>query len=178
MEDSMRAHQIGLFLGLCLLLLVCGGCKQGQGQAPPPLDKDMLIGKWEADDPEQFIQTFEFAADHSLKMTIRTLPDVVPGKFEWTGETKLTVEYQPSEEMQKKCRAFLADFKAKTRERGEKTPGPTGAAITRSADLYPDEVPTKDVYQVGLSDRHGPVLIVSTEKELRQRFKRPKSDGK
>jgi hypothetical protein len=177
MGDPMRARFAGRLVALCLLLGICAGCKQGQGPAPPPLDKQLFIGKWEADDPEQFIQAFEFGTDHTFKMTIKSLPEAVPGKYAWTGETRLTLEYQLSEALQKKTKAILAEVKAKIRERGEKAPGPTGPAITNSANQYPDELPPKEELRVGLSDRYGPVLIVTTESGLNFRFKKPKSNG-
>jgi hypothetical protein len=170
MGDSMRAQPAGLFVILSLLLGACGGCKHAQ--APPPLDKDLLIGKWETDDPEQFVQTCEFAADHSMKMTIKKLPEAVPGKYTWSGDKTLSVEYQPSEEMQKQGKVLLAEIKKERKELGEKTGGPTGAGILSSANLYPDELPAKEDFQVGLSPVNGPVLLLTTEKGLKFHFKK------
>jgi hypothetical protein len=177
MEDSMRARFAGRWVALSLFLAVCGGCKQGQGHAPPPLDKQLFIGKWEADEPEQFIQALEFGTDNTFTMRIKSMPETVPGKYAWTGETRLTLEYQLSEELQKKTKAALAEVKAKIRERGEKAPGTTGPAIANSAKQYPDELPAKEELRVGLSDRYGPVLILSTESALHFQFKKPKTNG-
>lgn len=173
----MRARFAYRLTALCLLLGASSGCKQGQGHAPPPLDKEQLVGKWETDEPEQFIQGFEFGADHSFKMMIKSVPEAVPGKYSWTGETKITLEYQPSEELQKKVKAVLGDFKAKIRERGEKSPGTSGPAIIKSANQYPDELPAKEELHVGMSDRYGPVLIVSTQSALNFRFKKLNPNG-
>jgi hypothetical protein len=173
----MRTFYFGPFVLLCLLLILCVGCNRSQGHAPPPLDKDLLIGKWDADEPEQFIQSCEFAADRSCKLTLKSVPEIVPGMYSWTGETKLTLEYRPSEEAQKNCKVFLKKLKAAIREKGENSPGSTGPALANSANQYPDELPAKEEMRVGLADRYGPVLILTTESGLNFRFKKPKANG-
>ena len=61
-----------------------------ENHSPPPLDKGMLLGKWEAEEPEQLIQAFEFGADKSLRMWLKQVPDPVSGTYDWSGHASLT----------------------------------------------------------------------------------------
>jgi uncharacterized protein (TIGR03066 family) len=167
----MRPTYRFLIYGLGLLLTACGSPKEDH--SPPPLDKDMLLGKWEADDPEQLIQEFEFAADKSLHLKLRQVEETVPGTYEWSGNASLTLEYRPSDEAKKASAAVLAAVKQDLRDRAKKTPGPVGAGLQNAANNYPDELPAKETLRIGMSDRYGPVLVVTTEKGLNMRFKKP-----
>jgi hypothetical protein len=161
-----------MIFSLSWLLAACGG--PSEDHSPPALDKEMLLGQWEAYDPEQLIQAYEFAADKSLRMKLKQVPEVVPGSYDWSGNASLTLEYLPSEQSKKACEAVLAAVKQDLRERGKKSPGPVGAGLEKAADNYPDELPTKETLRIGMSDRYGPVLVVTTEKGLNMRFKKPK----
>jgi len=159
-----------LTCGIGLLLTACGTPKEDH--SPPPLDKDMLLGKWEADDPEQLVQGYEFAAEKSLRMKLKQVPETVPGTYDWSGNASLTMEYRPSVEAKKASATVLAAVKQDLRDRAKKTPGPVGAGLENAANNYPDELPAKELLRIGLSDRYGPVLVITTEKGLNMRFKK------
>src|SRR5260370_35348464 len=74
LEIFMRATPLLWIGGLGLLVSGCSGSK-GVGTAslaPPPLNKDLLVGKWKnpIDNPAvQFNLRYEFAGDGTLKRT-------------------------------------------------------------------------------------------------------------
>lgn len=168
----MRFAYCFLPVAVCLPLCACGS-KEG-GHAPPPLDTELLLGKWQAFETDQLIQSFEFKPDQTFSMQIRNVPEVIPGKYSWSGDYSLRLEYQPSEEVQKACRAALKEMKHNMTGAASKMGGTIGDNILQSAAKYPDELPAKEELRVGLSDRYGPNLSLTTAKGLIWTFKKPK----
>jgi hypothetical protein len=166
----MRATCGLVISSLGFFLAACSGSTENH--APPALDRQMLVGKWEADEPEQLLQALEFSADQSFRMTIKQVPETVPGTYTWSGNASLAVEYRPSDEAKKACKATLAAVKQDFRERGKKAGGSIGAGLEQAADDYPDELPAKEELRIGMSDRYGPVLVVISAKGLNFRFKK------
>ena len=161
----------------CMLfgtILLFGGCQAKEQDNHPmaPLNRDLLIGKWEADDENQFVQGCEFAADNSFHMTIWHSKAPVNGKFAWSGPTTLTVEYHPSEEAKNAYKSSSAAYRENIQEIGKKSPQ-YGPQILGSANNYPDEVPDMEELTVGLSERNKPTLAVATKKGLTFRFRKP-----
>src|SRR5437870_1346552 len=121
----------------CMLfgtILLFGGCQAKEQDHHPmaPLNRDLLIGKWEADDESQFVQGCEFAADNSFHMTIWHSKAPIDGKYAWSGPTTLTVEYHPSEEAKTAYASSLLEFREQIKERAKNSPY-NAAQILQSA---------------------------------------------
>src|SRR5260370_15344360 len=87
---GMSRHWTILLVGMALLLGSCGGSKESH--ALPPINQDLLVGKWEAEEPEQFIQGCQFEADKSFAMTIWHMPQPLTGTYSWSTDRKIAVE--------------------------------------------------------------------------------------
>src|SRR5713226_2614774 len=79
-----------------VLAVVVGACSRTSSgtNAPPPLDKKLLTGKWKNNSDSQFITGYEFAEDGALKVTILGLGSPLVGRHAWSGERTLDLEYQ------------------------------------------------------------------------------------
>jgi hypothetical protein len=143
-----------------VLLLVLGGCTEHKANpGPPPINKELLHGKWQADNPEQFIQGFEFGTDQAAKMMIWQMKDPVVGAFSWSGNA-LLIEFQPTEEIQKEYKASLQALKAKLKELGKAMGGHQGEGVAKSADNYPSELPKSQEFHVGFNERPEGITMV------------------
>jgi hypothetical protein len=161
-----------LLIGIALLLGACGGSKESH--APPAINQDLLIGKWEAEEPEQLIQSFQFGSDNSLKMALWNMQEPIPGTYSWSGPNTISVEYKLSEEAKKASKEALAAFKEHRREHGKKAGGQYGGLISASADRFPDEQVEKENWVVGLSDKDRVVLVLIREDKMHFEFRPPK----
>jgi hypothetical protein len=127
-----------------------GGGGKGS-HAPPPIDHQLLVGKWNSDSDHLLITGFDFAGDGTLKMTIRGMKKPVPGRYKWSAEHTLALEYQ------------LADVKQAYQEAvktyREAVSKITDARMVMSLlAIVRDELPAEEQYQVGLSER--PRLLI------------------
>jgi hypothetical protein len=161
-----------LIVGVCLALISCGS--KGDN-APPPLDKGMLLGKWEAREADQLIQAIEFKDDKTFVMRFLNVPDAISGTYSWSGEFSLGLQYQPSEAAQAASKGVLKDIKSRLADGAAKMGGgPIGDNMRKTAEQYPDEWPAKNEMRVSLSDRYGPDLTLVEQKGLIFSFKKPK----
>src|SRR5690242_12540097 len=92
-----------------VLALLLGACSAKVSHAPPPLNKQLLTGKWKNSAEMQFITGYEFAEDGSMKMTVQGMENAVPGRYAWSGERTLEMKFKTEADIQK---AFQAAAKA------------------------------------------------------------------
>src|SRR5260221_11374100 len=104
-----RRWTCGLF-GLALLVGACGGGAT-ENHGPPPVNQALLIGKWTADDADQLVQGYEFAADKSLKMTLWQMPEPITGTYSWSDNGVLSTEYRLSDETKTAVKKGLAAYR-------------------------------------------------------------------
>ena len=166
----MSRRGVSLTLGMAMLL---GACGSKENHAPPAVKRELLAGKWEADDAEQVFQSFEFADDKSLKMTLWHMPEPVTGTYSWSDDGSITVEYILSAEAKKTCTQHLEAFREHKRELGKKAGGQYADKISQSANNYPDVLLDKQDYRVSLSEGKADDLELFSGTGLNFRFKKP-----
>ena len=147
--------------GLALLLACCAG---KVSHAPPPLNKQLLTGKWKSASGDAFLLGYDFADDGTFQMTIWHMDRPVPGRYAWAGERDLELDYRETPEVR---RAYEAALKA-YREKVEAMPG-----LARPSMLRPvrDELPAKETLRAGLSEKP-PLLILTREDGFSQTLER------
>ena len=163
-----------LFMGVLLLLGGCGATTR-EDHSPPRQNRDLLLGKWEADDENQFVQRCEFAADQSCHLTIWHSKAPIDGTYSWSGPATLTVEYRPSEEAKKAYASSLLAFRDEIKARAKNSPY-NASQILQSAKYYADEIPEREELSIGLgerTERTPATLMLSTTKGLNYRFRKP-----
>src|SRR5262249_43929940 len=136
-------HWARLLLGTALLLGACAGGSK-ESHAPPPVNRDLLVGKWQADEDEQLIQTWEFAPGDTFKMTLWHMPEPISGKYSWSGSGSLAMQYDLPDETKKACKEALANYRQHRQEIGKKAGGQYGGLIAESAKQYPEEQVDKE----------------------------------
>jgi hypothetical protein len=167
--------------GLCLLLPACGSGKVKKDDpsvTPVGKYKELLVGKWEADEKDAFIQGYEFASDNTLKMTVKGMKEPIPGKFSWSGDRELDIKYNPSPEVKKDYAAAAKAYKEPGQKRlaEGKLSGQIAAGVKKGLAAIPDEAPATETAKVILAETPVPVLIV-TVKDRVINFHRAKQEG-
>lgn len=143
---------LGLFVGACSSK---GG---GKTHAPPPLDKDLLMGKWKRESSVLFLAGYEFAADGTVKISFLGMKQPIKGHYTWSGDRAVNVEYPQDEGVRKDyeaaAKAYKEDVKKKleTKEYSERA-GPT---LLRSVA---EKLPEKERLGVGISDPKYLILV-------------------
>ncbi len=171
---------------LCLLLagalgLLAGAC----AKAPVPKHevtpvskyKELLSGRWQRAEKEPFLQGYEFGEDGKVKMTVQGLADSIEGKYTWSGDRELKIEYRASEEARKRFAAAVRAFK----EPGQKLlaegkDGKAALGIQKSLESLPDELPASETVKVVLGEEPVPVLILTTPQGTTITFHRAKEE--
>ena len=102
-----------------VLALVIGACSPTSTvtNAPPPLDKKLLTGKWKNNSDFQLISGYEFAEDGALKVTILGMGPSLVGRHSWSGERTLDLEYQLTPEVQQAYEAAAKAYKDDVEDR-------------------------------------------------------------
>jgi hypothetical protein len=100
LEIFMRAKLV-LVGGLALLLGSCAGARQ----APPPLKKEPLLGKWKNSSSTQFVAGYKFSDDATARVTIKGMQQPILAHYTWSGDRSLDLEYQVPEEVQQAYQA-------------------------------------------------------------------------
>ncbi|HZT79232.1 MAG TPA: hypothetical protein VFA26_03360, partial [Gemmataceae bacterium] len=103
----MRAARVLLVGTLGLLLAACTGAKdKGKDNVRADLGKpkDLIVGKWKAADPAQLVQVCEFADDGTLKVTLKDVREAAAGKYRFTDDSTMEVEFQAPAEVKKAYR--------------------------------------------------------------------------
>jgi hypothetical protein len=166
-------------LGATALGLLITSCGSGTVKTDPVVPvgkyKEMLVGKWVADTPNQLVQAYEFGPDDKFKMTVKGITGAIEGKYSWVGDRELELEYQASEAAKKEYVAAVQASKEPLRKTAEGG-GPIGDAVKKSMDAIPDELPAKETVKVILSEKPHDLMIVTLEKGLTLNFDRAKKE--
>jgi hypothetical protein len=150
------------FLAAGLGFLMCA-CSSGPSRAPTPFHKERLIGKWTAVDKHDFVQGLEFTADNTVNASFHGMEGPVPGKYSWTGERVLEVEFQVSPEIKQAYQKAAKQMQDRIRQEAVKG-GKKDMDVEKYAMEYPDELPPKVTFRLnGLTDEKPSQLIVDSE---------------
>ena len=157
---------------LALFLSACGG--SNVSHAPPTINRELLVGKWQATESEQVIQSYEFAADKSIQVRFWNQAEPLKGTYAWTGDNTIAVEYQLPGETKIAYQELLGKFRNHIVDRAKKSGGQHVEQIAKSSEQYTDELLDKQNYRVGLSEGASPVLVLFTDKGMQFQFKKAK----
>src|ERR1700719_3551975 len=98
-------------LFLTTLALGMGACSGSVSHGLPPLDKQLLAGKWKTNSDGQFIAGYEFADDGAVKVNVRGMALPISGRYTWSAERTLELEYTAAEEIQQAYEAAAKAYK-------------------------------------------------------------------
>ncbi len=154
----MRATLL-LVPGLALLLSSCAA-RTGP-PAPPVPNKKELPGKWKNTSPGEFVEDYEFGDDGTFKVNFHGMAKPVTGKYSWSDDRTLDLEYDTPDDVQEAYRAAAKAEKELVHKRiksGVMLPqaGPPLLASIR------DELPAKDSVRVSINEKP-PLLFVNRE---------------
>jgi hypothetical protein len=159
------------FLLTGIMALFVGGCSKGGGHAPPPLDKSLLSGKWKNASEAQFLTSYEFGADGTMKMTVKGMKEPIPGKFTWSSDRAVEVEYTQSADLQKAYEEAAKEYKDWVTDR-VKRKDLSDRAEQSMLGVVADKLPPKERLTVGISDPS--LLILTREDGTRLNFEKGK----
>ena len=147
------------FLLVGSVALLFDGCAGKSNHAPPPLDKQLLIGKWKSSAGLALVTGYDFAEGGTFQMNVAGMDKPVPGRFTWSGERDLDLKYEGGEEARKAYQAAAQALKDKVRGRMDKgeLDDRVGPAIL--ATIH-EELPGEEKVRVGLADP-GRFLVLS-----------------
>jgi hypothetical protein len=155
----MRA-KLSLVAVLALVLAACSGNpSKSNSNAPPPVDKKLLAGKWKNSSDANLIAGYEFADDRAFKVSIKGMKDPIPGHYSWSGDRELTLEYHPAADAQEKYKTAAKAYKDDVAEqiKSGNLPDRAGPSILSTVR---DEWPAKETFRVAISDK--PRLLMLT----------------
>jgi hypothetical protein len=152
-----------------LLLGACSTKNAGRDHAPPPLNKDLLRGKWKSATPDVFRTSYEFGDDGTVKMKVQGIKEPIKGRYGWSGERTVAVEFA-DEETRKACGAAAKSYKDDIKTKIEQKKMLDRIGNTMIAAVGEDTLPEKETYRVGISDPK--YLILTREDSIEMRFQR------
>ncbi|HEY1858755.1 MAG TPA: hypothetical protein VGG61_00260 [Gemmataceae bacterium] len=157
-----------LFFGvLALLVGACSPTSTGTN-APPPLDKHLLTGKWKNDSESQLVQGYEFAEDGALKVTILGMDAPLAGRYAWNGERTIGMEFQLAPEVGQAYEAAAKAYKDNVMDQ-IKTGKLSDRAGPSILGTVHDQWPTSETLKVALSEKP-PLLILGNDAGFTQHF--------
>ena len=160
----MRAKFL-LVGGLTLLL---GACSPKVSHAPPPINKQLLTGKWKNSSEAEFISGYEFAEGGNMKMTIKGMKEPVTGSYAWSGDRTLDVKFKTEADakkaFQEAAKAYKDDVKARIKA-GQLTDR-AGPSILGAV---PDELAPEVTFKASFSEKPR-LLILVNESGVSQTF--------
>jgi hypothetical protein len=169
----MRALCLFAAGGLCLLLASCGGKTLPPNDVTPVSKyRELIGGKWEADNDRQLVQTYEFGPEDKLTVTVKGMKEPIHGTYHWVGDKEVELEYQAPAD-QKKDYAAAIKARKQPDEQMARGQGPIADAVRKSLEAIPDELPEKEKAKVILAEKPREVLIVETERGMTLDFNRP-----
>jgi hypothetical protein len=145
---------------VAILAFVLGACSRTGAPAPPPLDKHLLTGKWKSTSEAQLVAGYEFAEDGAVKVTIRGMEQPIAGRYAWSGERTLDLEYPPAAETQQAYEAAAKAYKDDVQDRikAGKLPDRAGPSILSAVR---DKWPTSEALRVALSDQPRQLTLIN-----------------
>jgi hypothetical protein len=148
----------GKFLFVVGLALLLGSCSPPKvNQPPPPLNKQLLTGKWISTTEDLLIAGYEFAADGTMKVTVRGLAEPLQARYAWSGDRTLDLEYQASPEVQQAYKTAVKTYKDGVRDRIKSGKLPDRAADSIMSTAR-DELPASETVHVALAEK--PLFLV------------------
>jgi hypothetical protein len=157
--------------GLLLMVGACANSNQKPLPAPPVVNKALLTGTWNAAEGDQFVQKVEFAGDGSMKVTFKDVPQAIGGKYSWSDDRTLAIEYHLSDDVQKAYGAAAKKERDRIRPGLERTVLGKGGAARVSAEQYPDRLSGKQIFSIGLTQD---MLVLKPESGPQDAFRRAK----
>ena len=153
-------------------VVACTGSKLG-GKGGTPVDKELLPGKWKASEEDQYVAEFEFNADGTMKMRVKELEEPVPGKYSWSGDRSINLEFQATEEIKKAYAAAIKRLKAPRLKGLGNQKGPIADNMRRTIDAIPDELKA-ETYKVVIEKRKAEQLTLTGDSGYSLEFKKVK----
>lgn len=155
------------------LVLLAGACANKVSHAPPTFDKQLLIGKWKNVADAQIISGYEFAEDGGLKMSVKGMDKPITGRYAWSGERALDLEYQVPDDVQKAYQAAVKVYKDDVKERVEskKISDRAGPAMLSAVR---DEWPAKETVRASISEKDHFLILVDEKSGLTMTFEKAK----
>jgi hypothetical protein len=158
-----------LLVGAVALLL--GSCTTRVVHAPPAPNKQLLPGKWKNSADLQFVTGYEFADDGTVKVGIQGMEQPLAGRYTWSSERTLDLEYPATPEVQKAYQTAAKAYKEQVEARVKK-----GDLYERAAPALlgsvRDELPAKETIKVALSEAPLPSLYLEMADGATQTFEK------
>lgn len=141
-----------IFLLVGSLALFLGACSsKGCGHAPAPLNKEWLTGKWENVSTALFLTSYQFDTDGAVTMTFKGIKQPVKGRYTWTGDRSIEVEYPSDADVRREYEAAAKEYKDDVKKRIE-TKKLNDRAGPPMLGMVPDQMPDKESLRVGITD--------------------------
>jgi hypothetical protein len=152
----MRASTFLLLIGS--LALFQGACSSKKETPPPPIKKDLVVGKWKIPTGAPFLVGYEFGEDGSLKMTVQGLKQPIKGRYTWSDERSMEVEYLMEGDVREAYETAAQAYKKRIRDQVEKqimdSKMASGLLVSTMENL-----PDKETFRVGITDPRYLVLV-------------------
>jgi hypothetical protein len=147
------------YLLIGCLALILGSCsKKGGVHAPAPPNKELLRGKWKNESPAHFLTNYDFNEDGTVKMAFVGVKQPVTGRYTWSGERTVDVDYPKEAEVQheyeKAAKAYKHDVETKIENK--KLSDRAGPSML---GIVPDKLPEKETLTVSITDPKFLILI-------------------
>jgi len=158
-----------------MLLLIGGlvllpGCSGRVSHPPPPLNKELLVGKWKNSAEGQFIAGYEFAGDGTMKLTVLGREQPLSARYTWSGERTLDLEFPEEAEARQAYRAAAKAYKDQVQQRVKGKQLPDRAEASMLAAVR-DELPARETVRVAISEQPR-LLILTGESGAPQTFEK------
>jgi hypothetical protein len=167
---SSSTRRLAVASAILVFVAACGGPKANN--APPAVKRELLTGKWQAREKEQLFQTIEFKDDKTFQATLFQTPSSISGTYAWSGDTKLTLEFQSTGEGKKSGKEALAAYRQHVKERAKAGGGQYEQQITASASQYADELIDKQDWIVNITEGQNADLVLKSNQGVEFVFKR------
>jgi hypothetical protein len=140
--------------------------------APPPLNKQLLAGKWKNVSEVLIVAGYDFLVDGTFTMRVKGMEQPVPGYYSWIGERTLELDYTETPvDIKQAYKEAAKAYKEGVSERvqaGELFV-PAGRGLI---DSVRDKLPATEAFQVGISEQPRLLSLTPTENGVRQSFEK------
>jgi hypothetical protein len=167
---SSSTRRLAVASGILFFVAACGG--PTPNSAPPAVKRELLTGKWQAREKEQLFQTIEFKDDKKFQATLFKTQSPIAGTYAWSGDTKLTLEFQFTDEGKKAGKEALAAYRQYVKDRAKAGGGQYEQQITASASQYVDDLIDKQDWIVNITEGQNADLVLKSNQGVEFVFKR------